>query len=85
MNKEQWTDQDQDIVDAIMYGDEVEAEILMELRRLGVQNDSQPDVCPKCGAELEAGSGYVGETILYCPNGHGVFWEDSEDAIRRVY
>ena len=61
-----------------------EAEVQCELNRLGLENDSQPDVCPKCGGELEEGEGYVGETVLYCSKGCGIFWEDGEDAIRRV-
>ena len=56
-----------------------------ERRRLGIKNvDPPPERCPKCGAALESGDGYVGEEVLYCPNGHGIFWEDSEEALRRI-
>ena len=80
----EWNERKQAIVDARMYGDNQEAEVLAELERRGIQNDPMPDVCPKCGAELESGGGYVGETILYCKE-HGICWEDCEGAIRRVY
>lgn len=78
-----WTDRDQNIVDLEMYGDKAEAEVQRELRKKGIVNEPMPDTCPKCGGELLAGSGYVGETVLYCQQ-HGPCWEDSEDAIRRV-
>jgi NAD-dependent DNA ligase len=71
-----------------MYGDRAEAEVLRELRRLGIENAPMPDVCPKCGGKLKTSSGYVGEMLLYCPNRKckaGIVWEDSEDAIRRVF
>ena len=42
------------------------------------------DKCPKCGAELTVHRGYVGEAVLVCPD-HGIVWEDTADAIRRVY
>jgi len=61
-----------------------ELEVQKELRKLGIKNEHCPDTCPKCGSSLEESGGYVGETILFCPKGHGVFWEDSEDAIRKV-
>lgn len=48
------------------------------------QNVPMPDVCPECGGELEAGSGYVGELVLHCPKCGSIVWEDSEGAIRRV-
>ena len=57
-----------------------------EIERLGPFPEP-PDVCPKCGGELEESSGYVGETVLYCPNkecDQGIAWEDAEGAIRRV-
>jgi hypothetical protein len=47
-------------------------------------NEPEPDKCPRCGGELTAGKGMVGETILYCEAGCGIVWEDGEDAIRRV-
>jgi len=48
------------------------------------KNAPRPGSCPECGAELKSAGGMVGEEVLYCPNGHGVFWEDCEDAISRV-
>lgn len=60
-----------------------ELEVQRELQRLGVKNSPRPSTCPKCGAELSESGGYAGETVLCCPT-HGVVWEDSEDAIRRV-
>jgi len=83
-----WTDRDQDIADAIAYGDLEEAEILRELKRLGIQNDPAPEVCPKCGNELRNGSGFAGELILWCDNPKcdaGIVWEDAEGAIRSVF
>ena len=67
--------------------DPAEYEVQLELRRLGIQNQPCPDVCPKCGGELKSGSGMVGETVIYCDKDgcEGFMWEDSEDAIRRVY
>jgi hypothetical protein len=47
----------------------------------------EPDRCPKCGGDLEVGSGMVGEVVLYCPSKSctsGIVWEDSADAVRRV-
>jgi len=84
MTDNEWTGRDQDIVDAEMYGDHARAEVLRELKRLGIENEPCPDVCPKCGKNLEAGSGYASETFLYCPAGCGIAWEDSESAIRNV-
>ncbi len=55
-----------------------------EIFNKNMENKPIPDKCPKCGTPLNEGPGYVGETVLFCPKGHGVFWEDSEDAIRRV-
>ena len=46
-------------------------------------NEPVPEGCPRCGAELEEAGGMVGETVLVCPE-HGIVWEDSEDAVRRV-
>jgi len=51
---------------------------------LKYENCPKPDSCPKCGGELDCSSGYVGETVLYCPKGCGIAWEDGEEAIRRV-
>lgn len=82
----EWTARDQAIVDAKMYGDSAEAEVLVELRRLDIQNEPCPDVCPKCGAVLEQGSGMVGEMMLWCTNKNCTYaWCDEEGAIRRVY
>lgn len=67
-----------------------ELEVQKELRRLGIKNELLPEcvtqegLCPKCRSELKTGDGMVGETVIYCPNGC-YHWEDSEDAIRRVY
>ena len=48
------------------------------------RNRPRPGKCEVCEGLLEEGGGYVGETVLYCPEGHGIFWEDSEDAVRRI-
>lgn len=69
-----------------------EYELQKELRRLGVQNEPRPTVCPcineqteqTCGSSLDEQGGMVGETVLVCPT-HGIVWEDSEGAIRNVY
>lgn len=45
---------------------------------------SIPDKCPECKANLEIGEGMVGENCLYCPEGHGIFWENAESARRRI-
>jgi len=45
-----------------------ELEVQQELRRMGIQNQDCPEVCPGCGGELASASGYVGEEIIYCPN-----------------
>lgn len=60
-------------------------EVLAEIERINGWNDPMPEACDECGCDLREGNGYVGESILYCPNGHGVKWEDCEDAIARVY
>jgi len=83
----EWTDQMQDEHDRYIelrqegYCD-YDAKVLSK-----VHNKPQPDVCPKCGGELKASPGYVGETVLWCPNEKcdaGIVWEDSEAAIRSV-
>lgn len=28
--------------------------------------------CPKCGGPIECADGYPGETVYYCPAGHGI-------------
>lgn len=86
MRKKQaeWTDRDQDIADARMCGDKAEAEVLTELKRLGITNDPMPLVCPDCGGELLESGGFAGETILFCKE-HGICWTDEEGAIRNVY
>jgi len=64
-----------------------ELEVQRELQRMGIRNHDCPEVCPGCGGELACGEGYVGETLVYCPNekcDKGILWEDSEDAIRRI-
>ena len=60
-------------------------EVVRELARLDLVNGPKPEKCPTCGATLEESRGYVGEDVLVCTKGCGVVWEDSEDAIRRVY
>lgn len=61
-----------------------ELDFQRELQRMGVQNQPQPSVCPKCSGPLESHPGMVGEKILVCPE-HGIVWEDAEGAIRNVY
>ena len=58
-------------------------EVARECERLGIENEPAPTNC-KCGAELKEGGGMVGETVLYCPKGCGIAWEDREGAIARV-
>lgn len=63
-----------------------EEEVRAECERRGIEDREPPSSCPHCGCEeLEQSSGYVGEMILFCTNGCGVVYEDSVDAIRRVY
>jgi hypothetical protein len=64
-------------------GNPAELEVQYELRRLGVENSPEPQVCPTCKGPLENRRGMVGESVLICGT-HGDVWEDSEDAIRRV-
>jgi hypothetical protein len=63
-------------------------EVRRECERLGINpNEGPPDRCPKCGGQVDASGGMVGETIVYCPNPEckqGIVWEDAVDAIRRV-
>lgn len=61
-----------------------ELDFQRELQRMGVQNQPQPTVCPKCRGPLESHPGMVGEKVLVCDE-HGIVWEDSEGAIRNVY
>lgn len=61
-----------------------EFELQQEIRRIGVRNTMEPSCCPTCHGELDTQGGMVGERILVCPV-DGIVWEDSEDAIRRVY
>jgi hypothetical protein len=62
-----------------------ELEVQRELYRTGIKNDPCPDVCPNCKGELQRGSGFAGELILYCNCEKGGFhWEDHEGAIRNV-
>jgi len=65
-------------------GDPFELELQHELKRLGIENEPMPEACTECGHELECGSGFAGETLLYCPEGHGIQWSDCEGAIRNV-
>lgn len=81
----EWTDRDQDIVDARLEGDSAKAEVLAEIKRTNMYNEPQPEVCPKCGGEHATGGGLVGEPVLYCKQGCGICWEDSEEIIRRVF
>jgi len=67
-----------------------EGEVRRELDRLGIENEPYPDdcKCPKCGTELEESSGFVGESMLLCPNEkceEFCVWADIEGAIRAVY
>lgn len=71
------------------YADDPEELFIQrEFQRMGIDDPPpSPEVCPGCGGPLEESSGYVGETIAYCPNDEcpkGVVWEDCQDAIRRV-
>ena len=47
------------------------------------EDNIPPDSCRTYKGELKSSSGMVGEEVLYCPT-HGIQWEDSDDAIRRV-
>ena len=78
------TARDQELVDSKAYGDFELAALIQELLRLKIENAPMLDKCPMCEAELAAATGYVGETILYCPSGCGIQWEDSEGAIARA-
>jgi len=88
LEERELTRRQQDMADILVTeGRTPEFETLVELERRGIENAPQPEKCPKCGGELEESQGYVGETVLFCPNQNceqGVVWEDSEDAIRRV-
>jgi len=61
------------------------SEVSMELKRRHIENDPIPEKCSVCGGELTSGSGMVGEEVLYCTKGHGIMWEDCEQAIAIVY
>lgn len=65
--------------------DPAEIEVQRELRRLGIKNSPRPLRCPKCQSELKSTSGMVGEELLLCLRCGDIVWEDSEDAIRRVF
>ncbi len=54
-----------------------------EIAKAAANNPPAPDECPHCGAEVKCSTGMVGEEVLYCEE-HGLLWEDSADAIRRV-
>ncbi len=77
-----WNEKKLDLYTDLLYGEGLPHFEAREIARC--KNKSVPSHCPKCGSELESSRGYVGETVLYCPEGHGICWEDSEDAIRRV-
>jgi len=62
-----------------------ELEIQRELQRLEIENEPCPDVCPHCNSELQRGSGFAGELILYCNCEKGFHWEDNEGAIRNIF
>lgn len=47
------------------------------------KNEPCPSECPQCGRPLMLGKGFVGEPVLWCEE-HGLVWEDTEGAIRRV-
>ncbi len=58
---------------------------MMAIRK--VRNAPMPHRCPTCKGELEEGGGYVGETLLYCPNKdceRQIVWEDSQGAMSRI-
>lgn len=77
-----------EILNPLDYADNpAELEVQRELQRLGIENEPQPEVCPHCHTDeyLAESGGYVGETVLYCAKCKKILWEDSEDAIRRVY
>lgn len=66
-----------------------EREYHRELERLDIDpNEPPPERCPNCRSHLAETSGFVGETVLYCPNEQcerGVVWEDAAGAIARVF
>lgn len=42
-----------------------------------------PDSCPHCGTKkLGCGSGWVGETVIFCPDCKVDLWEDGAAAMR---
>jgi hypothetical protein len=65
------------------YSDREQLFYEQEKKRLGIKNDPEPEVCPKCGSDLEVHGGMVGEAMLVCPE-HGPVWTDHEDALRRI-
>lgn len=71
-------------INRLDYADDpAELEVQIELRRMGIKNTQRPTLCPDCQGQLESHRGMVGEPVLVCPT-HGIVWEDSEEAIRRV-
>lgn len=82
-----WTEKDQQEHDKYLElrqsgRDKYDARVLSR-----IHNEPAPDSCPKCGGELTAGGGMVGETVLYCNSTTcegGIVWEDHEGAIARV-
>jgi len=66
------------------YRCEIERWEHREIQRAAELAGDPPESCPTCKGPLNEGSGMVGETVLYCPKGHGIAWEDMGDAVRRV-
>lgn len=72
-------------INRLDYSDDpAEFEVQRELARMGISNRRRPNVCPHCDSDLSSQQGMAGEEILVCPD-HSIVWEDSEDAIRRVF
>lgn len=76
----------QAVLNPLDYADDPEElEVQRELRKLGIEEEDEPTVCPKCGSELVSCSGMVGESGVYCSSDACSFaWFDDADAIRRV-
>lgn len=51
-----------------------------QIQMANEHNSPEPDNCDECGVGLRSGAGHV----LYCPDGHGVKWEDAGQAIAGV-
>jgi len=82
-----WTDQDQEDLDKYTElrqtgTPEYDARVLSK-----VHNAPLPIACPECGSEPKTGSGYVGESLLYCDNpdcSKSILWEDQEGVMARI-